>query len=137
PPPRRSPARRGAPRPRRPTATPRSPAATQSACPEGDAGVCLTPATPASTNYSAATSLCQAPVPQCLQSARYENQQGKFQNLSNFEAVLQVPPHAAQVDYYFLFEDQVNNWADDTDYQVQFDWWDEPESAEQVPDPVR
>jgi len=113
------------------------PAGSQSACAAGDAGVCLITANPASTNYSAATSLCTAPVPQCLQSARYENQQGQFQNLSNFEAVLQVPPHAAQVDYYFLFEDQGNNWADDTDYQVQFDWWDEPEAAEQVPDPVR
>ena len=111
----------------------------QSACAAGDAGVCLITANPASTNYSLAVSLCQEPVPQCMQSIRYENTQTPplFTNLANFESVLQVPPHAGQVDYYFVFQDQGVNWADDTDYQVQFDWWAEPEAAEQVPDPVR
>jgi hypothetical protein len=115
------------------------PAGTQSACAAGDAGVCLITANRQSTNYSLATSLCQAPTPQCMQSIRYENTEAppKFQDLANFEAVLQVPPHPGPVDYYFQMQDQGTNWADDTDYTVQIDWWAEPEALEQVPDPNR
>jgi hypothetical protein len=115
------------------------PAGSQPACAAGDAGVCIISADVSNFNYPLATNLCVAPTPQCLQSTRYENQDTplKFQNLANFESVLQVPPHAGTVDYYFLFQDQGNNWADDTDYTILVQWLPEPDPAEAVPDPQR
>jgi hypothetical protein len=113
------------------------PAGTESECAAGVAGVCIISAPSSNFNYPIATSLCQAS--QCLQSTRYENYDTppKFQNLSNFEGVLQVPPHAANIDYFFLFEDDGTNWADDTDYQIFVEWLAEPDQAEAVPDPQR
>ena len=115
------------------------PAGSETACAAGDAGVCIISADVSNFNYPLATNLCVAPTPQCLQSARYENQDTplKFQNLANFESVLQVPPHAGTVDYYFLFQDQGTNWADDTDYTILVEWLAEPDPAEAVPDPQR
>ena len=115
------------------------PAGSQSACAAGDAGVCIISADPANYNYPNATNLCLAPTPQCLQSARYENHDAtpKFPDLANFEGVLQVPPHAANQDYFFFFEDEGTNWADDTDYTIFIEWLNEPDGAEAVPDPQR
>ena len=113
-------------------------AADVSACAAGDAGVCIISADVSNYNYPIATNLCQAPTPQCLQSARYENPDaGVFPNLANFEAVLQVPPNVANTEYVFLFEDDGTNWADDTDYTIAVDWMTEPDGAEAVPDPNR
>ena len=111
----------------------------QGACAAGDAGVCIISAAQSNYNYPNATNLCQAPTPQCLQSARYENfdPTPSFPNLANFEAVLQVPPNVANTEYFFKFEDDGNNWADDTDYTIAIDWMSEPDPAEQVPDPPR
>ena len=113
------------------------PAGSESACAAGDAGVCIISAAQSNFNYPNATNLCQASTPQCLQSARYENSTPKFQNLANFEGVLQVPPHAGSQDYFFLFEDEGTNWADDTDYTIFVEWLNEPDGAEAVPDPQR
>ena len=117
------------------------PAGAQSECAAGDAGVCIISANPINYNYPIATNLCQAPTPQCLQSARYESPDAgsnpNLVNLGNFEAMLQVPPHAGSVDYFFLFEDEGTNWADDTDYTIFVEWLSEPDSAEAVPDPQR
>ncbi len=33
------------------------------------------------------------------------------------------------MDYFFLFEDEGNNWADDTDYTIFVEWLDEPDAA--------
>lgn len=111
----------------------------QGECAAGDAGVCIISADPNNYNYPIAVNTCSAPTPQCLQSTRYENYDAtpKFPNLANFEGVLQVPPHAAIVDYYFHFEDDGTNWADDTDYTIQVDWRSEPDPPEAVPDPDR
>ena len=51
--------------------------------------------------------------------------------------MLQVPPHGANQEYVFLFEDDGTNWADDTDYSIFVEWLPEPDPAEQVPDPQR
>ena len=48
-----------------------------------------------------------------------------------------MPPNAGNVDYFFKFEDQGNNWADDTDYTITVDWMGEPDAPEAVPDPQR
>ena len=121
------------------TVTTEVPAGAQSECAAGDAGVCIISAAQANYNYPIATNLCQAQTPQCLQSARYENYDPtpKFPKLANFEAVLQVPPGAGNTDYFFKFEDDGNNWADDTDYTITVDWRSEPDGAEAVPDPQR
>ena len=114
----------------------------QGACAAGDAGVCIISAPPGSDSFLNATSLCAgsgSSPPQCLQSARYENYNTppQFLDISNFEAVLQVPPNAGNVDYFFKFEDNGNNWADDTDYTIAVDWMGEPDAPEAVPDPQR
>ena len=117
------------------------PAGAQSECAAGDAGVCIISAPVSNYNYPIATNLCQAPTPQCLQSTRYESPDAgsnpNLQNLGNFESILQVPPHPGAVDYFFLFEDEGTNWADDTDYTIFVQWLNEPDSAEAVPDPQR
>jgi len=117
-------------------------AAQAAACAAGDAGVCIISATRGSDSYLNATSLCAGSgnsPPQCLQSARYENYNvpPQFKDIANFEAVLQVPPNAGNVDYFFKFEDNGNNWADDTDYTIAVDWMGEPDAPEAVPDPQR
>ena len=113
-------------------------AAAQSACTAGDAGVCIISAPRGSDSYLNATSLCASTPPQCLQSTRYENYNTppQFPNLANFESVLQVPPNPGPgpVEYFFKFEDNGNNWADDTDYSISVDWMGEPDAPEAVPD---
>jgi hypothetical protein len=117
------------------------PAGAQSACAAGDAGVCIISADPSNYNYPIATNLCLASTPQCLQSTRYENPDAgsnpNLVKLGNFESILQVPPHTGSVDYYFLYEDDGTNWADDTDYTIFVEWLNEPDPAEAVPDPQR
>ncbi|HZX43465.1 MAG TPA: hypothetical protein VFE93_16625 [Myxococcaceae bacterium] len=115
-------------------------AGSEAACSAGDAGVCIISAPQNNYNYPIATNLCLASTPQCLQSARYENHDAtpKFPLLSNFEGVLQVPPHGANQDYFLLFEDEGTNWADDTDYQILVEWLAEPEPAlEAIPEAQR
>jgi hypothetical protein len=117
-------------------------AGAEAACAAGDAGVCIISASQATDAYSNAVSLCAgsgSSPPQCLQSARYENYDTapKFLMLSNFESVLQVPPSPGNVDYFFKFEDQGNNWADDTDYSISIQWMGEPDAPEAVPDVQR
>ena len=112
----------------------------QSECVAGDAGVCIISAPSSNYNYPIATNFCQQATPQCLQSARYENYDvpPKFPDLVNFEGVLQVPPHPGDVDYFFQFEDEGTNWADDTDYTVFVQWLAEPEPvAEAIPEAQR
>ncbi|RPH68880.1 MAG: hypothetical protein EHM78_17310 [Myxococcaceae bacterium] len=116
------------------------PNGSQSECVAGDAGVCIISAPSSNYNYPIATNFCQQATPQCLQSARYENYDvpPKFPDLANFEGVLQVPPHAGDVDYFFQFEDEGTNWADDTDYTVFVQWLAEPEPvAEAIPEAQR
>ena len=116
-------------------------AGTRNACAAGDAGVCIISANPNNYNYPVATNLCLATTAQCLQSARYESPDAgsnpNLINLGNFESVLQVPPHNGAVDYFFLYEDDGTNWADDTDYTIFVEWLNEPDTAEAVPDPQR
>jgi hypothetical protein len=112
----------------------------QSECAAGDAGVCIISAPTSNFNYPIATNFCQQATPQCLQSARYENYDvpPKFPDLLNFEGVLQVPPHPGDVDYFFQFEDEGVNWADDTDYTIFVQWLAEPEPAlEALPEAQR
>jgi len=110
-----------------------------SACAAGDPTVCVISASQSNINYPLAVGTCSEPTPQCLQSMRYENQDTppKFQNLSNFEGVLQIPPHTTAVDYFIEFGAQGDNWADDSDYRIDLDWRAEPDPAETIPDPNR
>lgn len=59
--------------------------------------------------------------PLCLHSAREEVPQG-FNGLSNFQGVIPVPPHGATLTYYFLVQDDGNDWADDRDYRLSVSW---------------
>jgi len=65
--------------------------------------------------------------PKCLQSSREEAFQ--FPNLRNFEGALNVPPHSSTVSYFFLVQDQGNNFADDKDLRLTVDWLDDPDEA--------
>src|SRR5262249_3719712 len=65
--------------------------------------------------------------PKCLQSSREEAFQ--FANLRNFEGALNVPPHSGTVQYFFLVQDQGNNFADDMDYRLTVEWLDDPNEA--------
>lgn len=71
-------------------------------------------------NQSLVEGYCAGATPRCLYAARQENLQ--FQALRNFEGVLQIPPHSGSVSLYFLIEDKKNDWADDKDYSIDFDW---------------
>lgn len=59
--------------------------------------------------------------PLCLYSARDEGAQG-FTGLSNFQGAVPVAPHTSGVTYYFLVEDNGNDWADDRDYRLTVGW---------------
>jgi hypothetical protein len=113
-----------------------------------DAGVCVLSAPKDSTPLAIAQSACAESPPKCLQSYRVESIAGApgpvLTNLKNFESVLQVPPHAAAVTYYFFlqavgFDPTDNNgyWADDKDYTLLFEHMAEPDTLEAIPDPPR
>ena len=65
--------------------------------------------------------------PKCLQSSREEAFQ--FANLRNFEGAINVPPHNSTAQYFFLVQDQGNDFADDKDYRLTVDWRDDPDEA--------
>ena len=66
--------------------------------------------------------------PLCLQSAREEEPQ-RFPNLRNFEGAIPVPPHTGNARYYFVVQDDGNNWADDKDYNLRVSWLDDSDEA--------
>ena len=118
-------------------------------CLAQDPTVCLISAD-GGTALAIAESSCAESPSKCLQSYRLEvlpQPDGGLPFLSklkNFEANLQVPPHAAAVTYYFYLQavgfDPSNNngyWADDKDYSILFEHLAEPDVLEAVPDPVR
>jgi hypothetical protein len=118
-------------------------------CLTPDAGLCLDSITLPSTSTSAniATGACFETPPKCVESFREEalptDPPPPLPNLTNFEAMLQVAPHAAAVTYYFFLQPngdlEENNgyWADDRDYIINFEYLAEPDSLEQIPDPPR
>jgi hypothetical protein len=102
--------------------------------------VCIISAPVNNYNYPIATNLCQAPTPQCLQSARYESpDHGLTFDLATSATSSRSSRcrRTRAVDYFFLFEDEGTNWADDTDYTIFVEWLNEPDPAEAVPDPQR
>ena len=118
-------------------------------CLAQDPTVCLISAD-GGTALAIAESSCAESPSKCLQSYRLEvlpQPDGGIpflSNLKNFEANLQVPPHAAAVTYYFFLQavgfDPSNNngyWADDKDYSVLFEHVAEPDVLEAIPDPTR
>jgi hypothetical protein len=114
-----------------------------------DAGVCVISAPAGSTSNAIASSSCAEVPAKCLQSYRQEflivpgAGPDLLPNLKNFEANLQVPPHAAPVTYYFFLQavgDAMENngyWADDIDYTLLFQYLPEPDVLEAIPDPPR
>ena len=73
--------------------------------------------------------------PLCLQSAREEEPQ-RFPNLRNFEGAIPVPPHTGNARYYFVVQDDGNNWADDKDYNLRVSWLDDSDEAGRYSDGV-
>lgn len=78
--------------------------------------------------YCAARTAAPVQPPLCLFSAREEASHG-FSELSNFEGVIPVPPHAATLTYYFLVQDEGNDWADDRDYRLTVSWLEDSDEA--------
>jgi hypothetical protein len=66
--------------------------------------------------------------PLCLRSTREEEPQN-FPNLRNFEGAIPVPPHTGNLRYYFVVQDDGNNWADDKDYNFRVAWLDDADDA--------
>jgi len=118
-------------------------------CAAPDAGICLDSITlpSGSTSWNIANGACYETPPKCLESYREEALPNAppppLLNLVNFESVLQVPPHALPVTYYFFLQAngdlQQNDgyWADDRDYTILFEYLAEPDSLEGIPDPIR
>jgi len=120
---------------------------TTAQCLDPDAGVCPMNGAPGSIGQSVAAGACGESPPKCLESFRTEplpvSGVQQFPNLRNFEAVLQVPPSAAPITYYFRIQplgDLTQNqgyWADDKDYTLTIQHLAEPDPLEAVPDPQR
>ncbi|QSQ10666.1 hypothetical protein [Myxococcus landrumensis] len=73
----------------------------------------------------------EQPTSLCLHSLREETVANPlFTNLSNFQGVLPVPPHGAQVTYFFNVQTDGTKWSDDKDYQLDVTW--EAEDADEV-----
>ncbi len=116
-------------------------------CLSPDAGVCVISAPPGSIANSIAAGACFETPSKCLQSYRVEALPTApppvLTRLRNFESMLQVPPHAAAVTYYFFLQPlgdaSENNgyWADDKDYTVLFEHLPEPDSLEKIPNTPR
>jgi hypothetical protein len=66
--------------------------------------------------------------PLCLRVTREEEPQN-FPNLRNFEGAIPVPPHNTTARYYFVVQDDGNNWADDKDYNLVVSWQDDADDA--------
>ncbi|MGO8971437.1 MAG: hypothetical protein ACLQDQ_17920 [Myxococcaceae bacterium] len=117
----------------------------QPSCLTPDAGLCLDSVTLVgnSTSANIASGACYEVPPKCVESYREEAlptaPPPPLPNLKNFEAVLQVPPHAAPVTYYFFLQpngdlyDNDGYWADDRDYTILFEHLAEPDSLEGIP----
>jgi hypothetical protein len=67
-------------------------------------------------------------TPMCLHASREEEPQ-RFPSLRNFAGALPVPPRATALRYYFVVQDDGNNWADDRDYTLHVSWLDDPDDA--------
>jgi hypothetical protein len=66
-------------------------------------------------------SLCTAfDPPHCLMSERLEAQ--RWDNMRNFDARIPVPPHAGNVTYYVIVQDDGQNFADDLNYDLRLVW---------------
>jgi hypothetical protein len=97
---------------------------------------CISDATVCPKGYSEAPSAQQlveaycntANPPLCLRSTREEEPQN-FPNLRNFEGAIPVPPHNGNLRYYFVVQDDGNNWADDRDYNLRVAWQDDADEA--------
>ena len=85
---------------------------------------------PGEHHYSAATSLCNRRAP-AQSSATKPGGAARSCSCPTSRPCCKSP-HPGPVDYYFL-RDQLNNWADDTDYTVQVDWWNEPRPRSRSP----
>ncbi|MFL5343794.1 MAG: cell-cell cohesion protein MtsF [Hyalangium sp.] len=68
------------------------------------------------------------PEPLCLYASR-EEEPVNFPNLHNFEGAIPVPPHSGTARYYFLVQDESNNWADDKDYNLEVTWLADTDDA--------
>ena len=88
-------------------------------CPKGDEG------DPAVAAY--ALSYCDQTPTLCLRSER--NESLVFPGLRNFEGVIPIPPHAADFNVLFMVGDDGNNWADDRDYTLSFQWLPDADEA--------
>jgi hypothetical protein len=66
--------------------------------------------------------------PLCLRATREEEPQ-RFPNLRNFEGAIPVPPRTTAARYYFVVQDDGNNWADDRDYSLHVAWQDDADDA--------
>ncbi len=71
---------------------------------------------------------CFAATPLCLHASREEEPED-FANLRNFEGAIPVPPSATTTRYYFVVQDDGNNWADDRDYTLQVSWLGDADDA--------
>jgi hypothetical protein len=91
------------------------------ACPKGYAEV--------PSAQTLVESYCNHPsTPLCLRATREEEPQD-FANLRNFEGAIPVPPHTGNVRYFFVVQDDGNNWADDKDYSLQVSWQDDADDT--------
>lgn len=65
----------------------------------------------------------------CLQGLREESV--NYASLKNFEGMVHVPPSSplGPTKFFFVVRDAQDNWADDVDYQLEFDWLNDPDEA--------
>jgi hypothetical protein len=71
--------------------------------------------------------------PLCLRSTR-EEEPRNFPNLRNFEGAIPVPPHTGNLRYFFVVQDDGNNWADDRDYTLHVSWQGDADEAARYAD---
>ena len=65
--------------------------------------------------------------PRCLQAQRQETEQ--LREFTNMEGLIPVPPHGGNLRYYFLVEDEGNDFADDLDSTLEVRWLADPDDA--------
>lgn len=70
---------------------------------------------------------CEAAPSRCVWSTRAEHP--GFSSLRNFRGALPVAPHGATLSYLVRVSDQGQNFADDTDYALAFEWSADPDDA--------
>ncbi|MBN1203923.1 MAG: cell-cell cohesion protein MtsF [Myxococcaceae bacterium] len=98
------------------------------ACPKGYSEV------PSADLLVAAYCNTSVPEPLCIHASREEEPQN-FPDLRNFEGALPVPPHAGNLRYYFVVQDDGNNWADDKDYTLQVSWLSDTDEQDRTEPP--